>query len=615
MTAKNKKLDLYLKQVSENGIQIDRRQLKKDMCSQFANQYEYIREYVVNAVDAQATRCTIFGRETDEMIYIMIRDNGHGMDKEGIIDYFTLYKSVKRGDLKTVIGRHGIGKLSVASITEQKSFAVLTSTGEEAWRASTGALLSEDPIELERIEPVPEAGTEFCIGFEKKLSLLLMMQKIYNTLTLYVRYLPMDVQVCIPRDTEKDLPSQWKPIREDWEPFDEPFGQRYHTRINDMTFDIVMSIGNGKHELYQNRVLITDRYNLLSHHLKESWVIPHLHIRVDSPDFELPFGRHCLSNEEILPLLTQRLNTTFLVEFFKQLCEYYHRADTRAGIREIEEMAVMLCHFNHRTEMPWTQLAMFKLVDKKRISLLELRQKVKKHGKLYIASDGKTGVDYSIFDAPVLSMSQPGRGLNVLKLIFEHDLLQLDDDLTIIEAPPSSSPKLTPMERIFERCLGFHPETLKQNRDEEQNRSDLPADIKDRLKGTVNAIKSASDDLRNLQWRISYLVQADGKTPAKSVRFITRDNTVILNLYHDEIRALVNLCKSNAQLAAHWAVAICITENDQILSHLSAEAREDLLQIDAMARLGDEHPPQTPTKTDQRDKNQAYWNFFRNATA
>jgi hypothetical protein len=613
MSAKNEKLDLYLKQVSENGIQIDRRQLKKDMCSQFANQYEYIREYVVNAFDAQATRCTIFGRETDDMIYIMIRDNGHGMDKEGIIDYFTLYKSVKRGDVKKAIGRHGIGKLSVASIAEQKSFTVLTSTGEEAWRASTGALLSEDPIKLERIEPVPEAGTEFCIGFEKKLSLLLMMQKIYNTLTLYVRYLPMDVQVCIPRDIEKDLPSQWKTIREDWEPFDEPFGQRFHTRINDMTFDIVMSIGNGKHELYQNRVLITDRYNLLSHHLKENWAIPHLHIRVDSPDFELPFGRHCLNNEEILPLLTRRLNTTLLVEFFKQLCEYYHRADTRAGVREIEEMAVLLCHFSNRPEMPWTHLAVFKLVDKNRISLEALRQKVKQHGKLYVASDGKTGVDYSIFDAPVLSMSQPGRGFNVLKLIFEHELLQLDDDLTIIEAPPSSAPKLTQMERMFERSLGFHPETLKRNSNE--SGQELPAEIKDRLGGTVNAIKSASDDLRKLQWRISYLVQADGKTPARSIRFITRNNTVILNLYHDEIRALVNLCKTNAQLAAHWAVAICITENDQILSHLSAEAKEDLLQLDAMSRLGDSRQPQRSTQVDQRNKNQAYWNFFRNATA
>ncbi len=615
MAAKPDKLDHYLKTVSKKGIQVDRQQLKKDMCSQFADRYEFIREYVVNAYDAQATICTIFGRETDDTLYIIIRDNGHGMDKKGLLDYFTLYRSVKRGDLKSTIGRHGIGKLSIASIPEQNSFCVLTSTGEQAWRATTGALLSEKPIQIERIEPVPERGTEFCIGFEKKHALSITMHKIYQTLVNSVRYLPLDIQVCIPQDPKNGTATQWKTIRRDWDPYDEPFGQRFSTRINGASYDIVMSLGSGKHELYQNRVLITDRYNLLSYKSKETWLIPHLHIRVDSPDFELPFGRHCLSNEEILPALCRRLRSTYLQRFFEQLAEYYHRADTRAGIKEIEELAVALCFFDNSSTKPWGQLPLFRLEDRTRLSMQELRYQASRYGKLYIASDDNSGVDYSIFDAPVLSIDQPGRGFGVLKNEFENEMIELSNELTIIEAPPSSVPELNQMEKKFQNALGFHPETLQQQGDHAEEHKNMPAEMRDRLQGTVKEIKSASNDLRDLSWRISYLVQADGKTAAKNVRFITRNQTVILNLYHHGIQALVNLSGKNPQLAAHWAIAICITENDKILPHLSAESKEDLLQIDAMARLKNNHKPSSTTAPPKTEKKREYWNFFRNANA
>ncbi len=48
-----------LKDIERNGIQADRQHLKRNMCTQFADYYEFIREYVVNAYDASATFCLI----------------------------------------------------------------------------------------------------------------------------------------------------------------------------------------------------------------------------------------------------------------------------------------------------------------------------------------------------------------------------------------------------------------------------------------------------------------------------------------------------------------------------------------------------------------------------
>lgn len=54
-----------LKSIAANGIQADSKRLKEDMCTQFADFREWIREYAVNAHDAGATYCEISGREDE----------------------------------------------------------------------------------------------------------------------------------------------------------------------------------------------------------------------------------------------------------------------------------------------------------------------------------------------------------------------------------------------------------------------------------------------------------------------------------------------------------------------------------------------------------------------
>jgi len=64
-----------------------------------------------------------------------------------------------------------------------------------------------------------------------------------------------------------------------------------------------------------------------------------------------------------------------------------------------------------------------------------------------------------------------------------------------------------------------------------------------------------------------------------------KKNEVILNLYHDEINRFLKLSETSPDLAGHFAVAMCLTDNNTILPLLTPEAREDLIQIDAITRF------------------------------
>jgi hypothetical protein len=57
-----------------------------------------------------------------------------------------------------------------------------------------------------------------------------------------------------------------------------------------------------------------------------------------------------------------------------------------------------------------------------------------------------------------------------------------------------------------------------------------------------------------------------------------------LNLYHPEIRQFVELSSINARLSAHWAMAMCLSD-PKLMPHITPDAREDILLIDAMSRI------------------------------
>ncbi|HZV45801.1 MAG TPA: ATP-binding protein, partial [Thermodesulfovibrionales bacterium] len=92
----------------------------------YTESIEFVREIVNNSYDADATLVEIV--VTEDMIEI--RDNGSGMDREGLKQYFNIGSQQKLYDAKSPvynrdrIGQFGIGKF--ASLSACKRFEVIT---------------------------------------------------------------------------------------------------------------------------------------------------------------------------------------------------------------------------------------------------------------------------------------------------------------------------------------------------------------------------------------------------------------------------------------------------------------------------------------------------------
>ena len=110
----------------------------------YSESIELIRELVNNAYDADATEVNI--KMTDE--FIEVRDNGTGMDRDGLKQYFNIGSPEKVIKTKSpvfhrdLIGQFGIGKF--ASLSACECFEVYTQKGEFA------AKVTFDKVEWEK---------------------------------------------------------------------------------------------------------------------------------------------------------------------------------------------------------------------------------------------------------------------------------------------------------------------------------------------------------------------------------------------------------------------------------------------------------------------------------
>lgn len=66
----------------------------------------------------------------------------------------------------------------------------------------------------------------------------------------------------------------------------------------------------------------------------------------------------------------------------------------------------------------------------------------------------------------------------------------------------------------------------------------------------------------------------------------------------------------NPNLAAHWAIAMCLSDN-KILPHISDEVREDILIIDAITRIGHHRAPD-PDKDNSGEIDRDFMDFVKN---
>ena len=589
-------------------IKADRKQLKKNICSQFSDYRLWIREYIVNAKDASARSVTISGQQTDEIITIQVRDDGHGMDR-GTVEAFTEKGRSIKQCLDTAVGRFGFGSYSVAAIPGQCGFGMVTSTGTETWRLQTGGLLSDDPFSIERILPEEKHGTTFEISYERmNMTLVGELRKAEAIIRKYLAHFPIDIYIEYPQDAEEPHPGNCLISCSDWDcALAERFPMRKTIFNGGTTFDVVLAMGTARHQLYQRRVLITqdDRsHDPLNHGAETDHRIcmPHLSIRVDSLDFELPIGRHSLCNPEILDGLSRQIRQ-MLRDYMERVADMYasnHACEFEVSSYVIEEMLIAWLDFFPIKTSRFHQIPLFWTYDNLRLSFLDLQNAVALHGSLYIEDPDSVGMDYTVFDAPVLRAKQPGNAQSLLAKWFKGKTVNLCIENLVQEAPAKVRNELTADERKLEHMLGFHREVLAQYRGNTSRTTPqmpelppLPEHIKKQL---CEESKSAMTDLENLDWKVEHLVGRNGKSPNDNVLFLCTENRITLNLNHPEIRDLVTLAKKAPALAGHYALALCMTSagHNSALEHLSPMAREELINLDAICRCGSPEAPPCP---------------------
>lgn len=611
-------LNEKLRHIENHGIQADRQHLKRNMCSQFSDPMEFAREYVVNAYDASATVCHIAGREDEKSVTVTVSDNGRGMNKERITDFLTIYRSRKDDPQIKAVGRHGIGKLSVAAIPGLCGYKVTTSTGTECWRFETDSLLEERPITLERIEPVPPCGTSFEITFLKEDKLPVLLRKIHDILHQYVRHLPITVRFLMPNEQQGEIAKPIQLVQGNWLYAPECHGQSYHVKVKGNHYEIILGVGTSCHEIYQNRVLISSKFNLFSYGLEHPMYIPNLMIRVDSEAFELPFGRHCLCNEEVLKDLSREIREKIMPAYFSSTtAAFLHNVLPSAAetLQKIEELTCGLLRYLPYTS-PWADFPVLRLVEGKRLSLYELKNKLLTYHFLYLEAEKNEGIDYKAFNAPVLSFEQPKGAQDVIVKEFKDCVINLNDQDTVLEKPAGDGKRLTEEEKQFEKYLVFQPKNVVIERlmgtekKAGSSRKSFNQSALDDYVGICEEARTAEKDFSGITWKVNYLVERDGITPCLRRKFLYRHGKIILNLYHPEIREFVELASLNPNLSAHWAMAMCISDQ-KLLPHITPEAREDLMLIDAMARI-DAGLPAMQAETEDDDFTRDMIDFLKN---
>ncbi len=610
--------------IAARGIQADRKKLKKDMCEQFADPREWIREFVVNAYDADANVCWISGWEDEQTLTITVEDNGHGMDRQGVMDFNMLYRSVKKPSLNTAVGQFGVGKLSVAAIKGQSKFVMTTSTGKETWRMKANCLLDDDLILLEKLHDISPQGTKFEITFTKEHGLHKELLELEKVLKTYLRYKDITISISDQNGESRRWLQPYGWDSKGLYGYADPYSRRYLLDLDGKKFDVVLSIGETSHEVYKQRVLITNRYNLLFTKGKRVREIPYLTIRVDSDDFMLPIGRHCLSNEDELSRLTKKLWADLIPQYLNEILRIYQRGFPQGDghlYTQIEAMtcALMLC--KGASENVWNRYPLFLIKNGDRLSLAELQEQLIKKGKLYIESEVTFGADYSIFDAPVLAKKQPKGGDEIINTMFGDYIIKLGTNDIIFERPNTRGGNLSLLEKEFQQYLGFHPLISEMNFLKQQDGKNGSGslgfgneslDELERLAGVFKESREAIKSLGEISWRVSYLVHQDGRTPCKTQLFLYDNKTVILNLNHEQIKKFIALTKTSPALAGHWALAMCLTSGEKILPELSAQVREDLVLMDAIAKCGTKKIPELLQKEAETDlTNRAIQDFIR----
>ncbi len=160
--------------------------------SLYKNAYYVLDELISNSYDADATKVTVeISQER-----LLLHDNGLGMDRKDLENYFMLGYSEKREDRKTrklrryTIGKFGIGKLSMHVICNKCKIATTKNGGQrnlilDFEKILSHKIIGEEPINVDECPTKDEDGTTIeLLGLKKSLEEKTAIRRIARNMPL-----------------------------------------------------------------------------------------------------------------------------------------------------------------------------------------------------------------------------------------------------------------------------------------------------------------------------------------------------------------------------------------------------------------------------------------------
>ena len=134
---------------------VDETQEFIEIANDFANPLDLVREASSNSYDAKATEIKILfdvvQSHGESILKITLKDNGTGITKEGLSNFFDLGNSSRRGD-NSAIGEKGHG---TKVFFNSRKIVIRTSTGQEAFLA-----VMEEPFRKLHQRIIPDVSVE-----------------------------------------------------------------------------------------------------------------------------------------------------------------------------------------------------------------------------------------------------------------------------------------------------------------------------------------------------------------------------------------------------------------------------------------------------------------------
>jgi len=150
---------------------VDETQEFIEIANDFSNPLDLVREAISNAFDAGASRIEILFDVIQEyneaLLRIVLRDNGHGMDREGLQAFFDLGNSTRRGDERK-IGEKGHGtkvylNSSKISVVTERGGRKLIATMVEPFRKLFDRRIPDVEVDETELAAERTSSTEIII--------------------------------------------------------------------------------------------------------------------------------------------------------------------------------------------------------------------------------------------------------------------------------------------------------------------------------------------------------------------------------------------------------------------------------------------------------------------